>query len=51
VGEARAAAIAAHACAREVDGVAATAHMAAHARHAAGYAARAVTYAAGPDAP
>ena len=63
VGEARAAAIAAHAAAREVDGAAApaaaratghaaaTAHRAAHARHAAGYAARAVAYDAASAAP
>jgi immunity protein 5 of polymorphic toxin system len=52
VGEARDAAIAAHASAREATArAAATAHMAAHARHAAGYAARAVTYAADLDAP
>jgi hypothetical protein len=63
VGEARAAAIAAHAAAREVDGAAAraaaratahaaaTAHMAAHARHAADYAARAVAYDAASAAP
>ncbi len=50
VGEARAAAIAAHAAAREADRDAATAHMAAHARHAAGYAARAVASAAPDDA-
>ena len=62
VGEARAAAIAAHA-AREVDGAAApaaaratghaaaTAHRAAHARHAAGYAVRAVAYDAASAAP
>ena len=62
VGEARAAAIAAHTAAREADRdaaraaaraagqAAATAHMAAHARHAAGYAARAVAYAAAPAA-
>ena len=63
VGEARAAAITAHASAHEAGGcvaraaaraagyAAATAHMAAHARHAAGYAARAATCAADPDAP
>jgi hypothetical protein len=63
VGEARAAAITAHASAREADGVAAraaaraaghaaaTAHMAVHARHAAGYAARAVAHAAAPAGP
>ena len=63
VGEARAAAIAAHAAAREVDGAAApaaaratghaaaTAHRAAHARHAAGYAVRAVAYDAASAAP
>ena len=58
VGEARAAAIAAHTAAREADRdaaraaghAAATAHTAAHARHAAGYAARAVAYAAAPAA-
>jgi hypothetical protein len=58
VGEARAAAIAAHSAAREADRpaaryaaraaghAAATAHMAAHARHAASYATRAVAHAA-----
>jgi immunity protein 5 of polymorphic toxin system len=64
VGEARAAAIAAHASAREGDGAAAraaaratghhaaaTAHMAVHARHAANYAARAVAYDAASAAP
>jgi hypothetical protein len=63
VGEARAAAIAAHSAAREADRpaaryaaraaghAAATAHMAAHARHAASYATRAVAHAAASAAP
>lgn len=62
VGEARAAAIAAHAAARGADQAsacaaraaghaAATAHMAAHAAHAAGYAVMAVTHAAGATDP
>lgn len=52
MGEARAAASAAHAAARDVDHAAAraaaTAHMAAHARHAATYAVTAATSAAVP---
>jgi len=60
VGSARAAAVAAHAAARDADESAAraaaraagqavaTAHMAGHARHAAAYAVKAITYAAVP---
>ena len=59
VGEARAAAIAAHSAARPAaryaaraaGHAAATAHMAAHARHAASYATRAVAHAAASAAP
>jgi hypothetical protein len=51
VGEARAAAISAHAAARAAGHAAATAHMAVHVRHAAGYTARAVAHAADPAAP
>jgi len=63
VGEARAAAISAHAAARAADRdaacaaaraaghAAATAHMAVHVRHAAAYTARAVAHAADPAAP